>query len=56
MQTKVRKKLTLNKETVRKLNNDDLRRVVGGTGVTRLCPTRTPGCNPCLSTSNVTDK
>lgn len=38
MKTKIRdKKLKLNKETVRKLNEVDLRRVVGGAGLSAAC-------------------
>ena len=40
------KKLTLNKETLRKLNDAELRKVVGGTG-----SRRSAGC-PCTGTSN----
>lgn len=46
------KKLKLNKETVRKLQDDDLKRVVGGWFVpTFACaPTQLPSCE-CLGTT-----
>lgn len=45
------KKLTLNKETVRKLNDAELAKVAGGTGSIR-CGSRASGCCPCTGTSN----
>lgn len=56
MKQTLTKKLTLNRETVRKLTATDLRQVVGGTtGPTfKRCPTRVPGVCECLSTSNDT--
>lgn len=46
MKKTVSKKLTLNKETLRKLNDAELRKVVGGTG------SRRSACCPCTGTSN----
>lgn len=50
MKKTVSKKLTLNKETIRKLNDSELRQVVGGTGFTG--GSRRSACCPCTGTSN----
>lgn len=51
MNKRVAKKLTLNKEALRKLNDSELRRVVGGTG-SFVCFSRASACCPCTGTSN----
>jgi|GEM_PF-3051168 len=56
MHGKKSKKLQLNRETIRQLQDDELNRVVGGTiiGLTFICGGQTdpnqPGCD-CLGTS-----
>lgn len=54
MKKRSSKKLTLTKQTVRKLSDGELGRVVGGTGTgTLLCNfSRASGCCPCTGTSN----
>lgn len=39
------KKITLNRETVRKLNGDDLKRAYGGNTVPGCCDTNITACN-----------
>lgn len=47
------RKLTLNRETVRKLTENELTQVAGGTGSLAGCHfSRASGCCPCTGTSN----
>ena len=49
MQKKV-KKLELNKETVRNLTRDDLKKVVGGTTTDEICTRPRSACESCWPT------